>query len=129
MKTKLFKTFPLVVDTEYVEVQGVNPLMQSDCVKLCEMFQDEDDFVLGVFGSSVTERCGMFSDLDLVIRLFGDVSAERFYGYARKISRAGLSVETDIIFYNELDDDGLLKQEIKKNAYPLVYRESIEKYY
>ena len=45
------------------------------------------------------------------------------------ISRAGLSVETDVIFYNELDDDGLLKQEIKKNAYPLVYRESIEKYY
>lgn len=111
----------------FLEVKGL--LSYTLDVKLCEMFQDEDDFVLGVFGSSVTERCGMFSDLDLVIRLFGDVSAERFYGYARKISRAGLSVETDVIFYNELDDDGLLKQEIKKNAYPLVYRESIEKYY
>ena len=83
----------------------------------------------GVFGSSVTNRCGMFSDLDLVIRLFGDISAERFYGDARKISRAGLSVETDVIFYNELDDVGLLKQEIREKAYPLICNEPIERYY
>lgn len=126
MKTKLFKSFPVVIDTKFQEVEGVHPLMQQDCAKLCELFQNEKNFILGVFGSAVTERCEIFSDLDLVIRLYDDVSPERFYKYSRMISRAGLSVETDVIF-NELREGDLLKQEIREHAYPLVYDEDLTK--
>ena len=118
-------TFPLVIETKYTEVFGVHPLMQQDCAKLCDFFKDEKGFVLGIFGSSVTWNCRSHSDLDIVIRLFGDESIDRFYKYSRMISRAKLAVETDVIFYNELSDTDMLKSEIRKNAYPLIYSDDI----
>ena len=125
MKYKTYKAFPLVVETKYLDVCGVHPLMQEACAKLCEMFSTEPDMALGVFGSSVTSKCNQLSDLDLVIRLRTD-DLQRFYSLRKRISLANLGVETDVIYFNELENGERLKEEIQNTVYPLIDNLSIK---
>lgn len=73
--------------------------MQHDCDKICSLFENEKNYAIGIFGSSVTCGCSQTSDLDIAIRLFGDVSFERFSRMRNAISRADLRAETDVLFF------------------------------
>lgn len=116
----MFSQFKLVLDTKYPEIAGLHPLMQRPAERLCELFKDEKDFILGIFGSAITNRCNSFSDLDIVIRFLVDTREERFYDISKRISLARIGVRTDVIFYNGLSKKERLYEEIHENAYPLI---------
>lgn len=120
MRYKTFHKFKLVIDTEYSEIACLHPLMQRPAEKLCCLFANEPDFVLGIFGSAITWKCNSFSDLDIVIRFFIDTRMERFYDVSKRISLAKIGVPTDVIFYNDLAKNERLYEEIHENAYPLI---------
>lgn len=122
----MYRVFLLIDGVQHTDVQGVHPLMQHDCDKICSLFENEKNYAIGIFGSSVTCGCSQTSDLDIAIRLFGDVSFERFSRMRNAISRADLRAETDVLFFNDLKDTDPIKQEIHEDAYTLCYNISDE---
>ena len=68
-----------------------------------------------VFGSALTMKCNITSDLDLCIQTTA-YDKELFYDLAKKIA-CMVDVRTDILYYNDLTKQDRIKEEIDRNGY------------
>ena len=101
--------FPLIVQGDE-NLKYVFPSKQSDVLKAISLAKlDERINRLIVFGSAVTMRCGINSDIDIAIDA-PDVGEDDFEKIARSFY-LGIDSEVDVVHYNAIHNN-LLKQEI-----------------
>jgi predicted nucleotidyltransferase len=70
--------FPIIVNTDFVNINRIFPSKQ----KIVKSIYDNSDLhnlckQIIVFGSSITLRCTMYSDLDLAVELLNDNNESR----------------------------------------------------
>lgn len=107
------KKFPIVVQGDE-SLQYVFPSKQQSVQQAIDLARaDERIKRLIVFGSAVTMRCGIGSDLDLALDVPG-ADTEEFLKIAHPFF-VGIDSEVDIIHYNEIHSE-LLKKEIDEKG-------------
>lgn len=108
------KKFPLVKGVENPKLRRIYPLMQKSVQQIMELLE-EYPVSLIVFGSALTMKCNINSDLDLCIQTTA-YDKELFYDLAKKIA-CMVDVRTDILYYNDLTKQDRIKEEIDRNGY------------
>lgn len=103
-----------IIDDQSLKIiTQIFPTKQNDVLMIRELAKK--DFRIKriiVFGSAVTMKCGMGSDLDIAV--MADVSSEAFpYEIRRQFS--ALNIPIDVIDYNDIHTN-LLKENIDKGV-------------
>lgn len=112
------RIFPKVTDGDEV-LKYVFPTKQRDVQKAISIAREDERIRrLIVFGSAVTVKCGMTSDIDLAID--ADISEDEFLEIARKFY-SGIPSEIDLVQYNRIKSD-LLKNEIDNKGVELYVK-------
>lgn len=112
------RIFPKVTDGDEV-LKYVFPTKQRDVQKAISIAREDERIRrLIVFGSAVTVKCGMTSDIDLAID--ADISEDEFLEIARKFY-SGIPSEIDLVQYNRIKSD-LLKSEIDNKGVELYVK-------
>ncbi len=106
MKQELFPLVSGITDLKYMLI---HPLMQRDVQKIVSILKEYHVHAI-LFGSSVTNRCNIASDLDLCIKT-PQYDTDLFYKIQKRL---GSAIETpiDILYYNDLSENERLKEEI-----------------
>ncbi|MBQ7474844.1 MAG: nucleotidyltransferase domain-containing protein [Clostridia bacterium] len=95
-------------------IKHVFPTKQKAAQKAIDLAKEDERIKrLIVFGSAVTMRCGMMSDIDIAIDA-PDISEDEFMKMARGFYR-GIDSEVDVIHYNGIHST-LLREEIDKKG-------------
>lgn len=110
------KVFPLVSGVTDMKLKRIYPLLQKEVAGVCETLSDYNIDII-IFGSALTMKCNAFSDLDICIRT-PQTDIDLFYEIRKKISSC-CEVSTDVIYYNTLEQNELIKQEIDLNGYKI----------
>ncbi len=100
--------FPKVVDGDDI-LKYVFPTKQKDVKKAIALAKEDLRIRrLIVFGSAITIKCGMISDIDFAID--ANITEDEFFEIARKFY-LGITSEIHLIHYNQIKSN-LLKHEI-----------------
>ena len=114
VKLRDLKTFPVCIecnDNEKHILQHVYPLMQSYVQQIMRSaFSNVTKIIL--FGSSITMKCNIESDLDLAIQT-DTYDLQMFYSVREVIERM-ISIKCDILYYNDIVTEDQLFTEINK---------------
>ena len=112
--------FPLVTQGDE-SIRYVFPAKQKAAQKAIDLAKTDGRIRrLIVFGSAVTMRCGITSDLDIAIDAPG-LSEEDFAKLARGFYR-GIDSEVDIVHYNRIGNALLLREIDEKGVNIYVKR-------
>lgn len=91
-------------------LQYIFPSMQKEVQKVLDTAKTIECIQrIIIFGSAVTLNCGMSSDLDIAIDAPDIKDEDDFLRLVRPIRRA-VDVETDIIHYNSIKNELLIKE-------------------
>ena len=100
--------FPKVVEGDNI-LKYVFPTKQKDVQKAIALAKEDLRIRrLIVFGSAITIKCGMISDIDFAID--ADITEDEFFEIARKFYST-ITSEIHLIHYNQIKSN-LLKHEI-----------------
>ena len=110
--------FPLVVEGDAI-LKSIFPSKQRAAQQAIDFARtDERVKRIIVFGSAVTNKCGMTSDIDLAIDA-PDVSDEEFPSVAHNFFL--VDSEVDVVHYNRIHS-ALLKREIDSKGVVIYVR-------
>ena len=114
VKLRDLKTFPVCIecnDSEKHILQHVYPLMQSYVQQIMRSaFSNVTKIIL--FGSSITMKCNIESDLDLAIQT--DTYDLQIFYSVREIIERMIPIKCDILYYNDIVTEDQLFTEINK---------------
>lgn len=114
IKLRSLNTFPVCIeckDNEKHILQHVYPLMQSYVQKIMRSdFSNVTKIIL--FGSSITMKCNIESDLDLAIQT--DTYDLQTFHSVREVIERMISIKCDILYYNDIVAEDQLFAEINK---------------
>ena len=98
-------------DFNLLKINTIKRKQVADCVDVISKY----DFVkrLIIFGSSITDDCGMDSDIDICIDIVGETKGLHTYQMSVDLSKA-CENNCDILTYNKLR--GKIKDEIDKKG-------------
>lgn len=114
------KIFPVVVNVHYPNVQYIYPLKQKLAAQVREtVSQYKSIRKVWIFGSSVTNRCNIDSDLDICIDFFTTNGME-IYEIQNKVGNL-CNWNCDILVYSNLGK--FLKNTIEKEGV-VIYEQS-----
>ena len=108
------KKFPLVNDALKPVYRNIYPLMQMEVKAVMDALATYNISVI-IFGSALTMRCNVTSDLDICIRT-KEYDLE-FFHEIQKIILNSTGVDCDVIYYNDLSADDRIKKEIDTNGF------------
>lgn len=91
------KVFPLVDESLGEEYHRIYPLMQCEVKSVMLAVKNYNVSVI-IFGSALTMKCNITSDLDVCIKS-KDYNIEQFHEIQTKILK-NISVNCDVIYYN-----------------------------
>ncbi len=105
---KKTRVFPVVTSGDDT-IKYVFPTKQRAAQKAIDLAKEDERIKrLIVFGSAVTMRCGMISDIDIAIDA-PDISEDEFMKMARGFYRE-IDSEVNVIHYNDIHNKLLLKE-------------------
>lgn len=91
-------------------LKHIFPLMQREVQKVIDTSSQIPEIKrVIVFGSALTLNCGIKSDLDIAVDIPDIQSEDEFLKLVRPIRRA-ISVDSDILHYNEIKNKLLLSE-------------------
>lgn len=100
--------FPVVIKSELNFMSQIHPLKQKIVMDIVEKYCNVSGLKITLFGSSISERCGIRSDIDLAIKL-SVVDDKKFYSVMREVSEL-CNGEADVLFYNTITNARLLEE-------------------
>lgn len=102
--------FPFATGVDGPEVlKSVHPLMQRNVKSVLDVI-GEYNVVVILFGSAITCRCSVYSDIDIAI-LSPGFNLSVYYELQAKI-RECVDCDADVVYLNELDPNSMLCKEI-----------------
>lgn len=107
-----------VPEGDYRILYRIHPLMQRPVHELLKSMQVYKNIRIIVFGSSLTWSCHNDSDLDIAIEFLDDSNNQNDV-YWTIVNTLKDYCDYDIIWYNTLSEDSLLKQEIDTNGFAI----------
>jgi len=120
--------FPVL--KEYREFENIlkyiYPLQQYGVYKLLKYLNEVkpgDVKQVIIFGSSVDIRCNYHSDLDISIEFSLNCADDIMYSLLNEVKKVLMGVLTDIIIFNELEEEEPLRAEIKKGV--VIYEQDL----
>lgn len=107
------KSFPIIVKTDCKNIYRIYPLKQKVAAKLHDIATEYEEIKkVYIFGSSVTSKCNIYSDLDICID--ADVSdGMKIYEIQKRMGDA-CGWNCDILMYSNLGNK--LKDTIHKEG-------------
>lgn len=108
------KQFPLVEQISDERLRYIYPLMQTRIQKILEIVEPYA-VDMWVFGSAITMKCNAFSDIDICLRTDA-YDQKLFHELSSEIAHS-IDIPVDIIYYNDLEEQDKIRDEILKNGY------------
>lgn len=105
--------FPLVSGITDLKYMLIHPLMQRDVQKIVSILKKYNVHAI-LFGSSITNRCNIMSDLDLCIKT-KQYDIDLFYEIQKNLSTE-IETPMDILYYNDISQSDRLRNEIDQGV-------------
>ena len=104
------QVFPLAKDMP-VYMKYFYPIQQRDILKILDILKSKQTSAY-IFGSSITDKCRVNSDIDICIVSDSDTE---YYDIFRLLTKE-INTNIDIINWNNIENESLM-DEIKKGIY------------
>lgn len=109
--------FPVIVQCPQVHMENIHPLKQKTVQCIYKAFHDDDRVVaIVLFGSSVNMRCTIYSDSDFAVRLSDDCVNKTVKSDVSEIIQEICDWTADVLWYDELDKDSQLYDNVLKGV-------------
>lgn len=113
MKSNVFPVVVTCTECERKVLRRVHPLMQDNVRKIIQS-EDISHLELYIFGSSITMKCNLYSDLDIAVKTV-EFDTEAFFRLQSCIAKL-VDVPCDVVYLNSVDESDLLYDEIIKGV-------------
>ena len=107
--------FQNITGTDHPWIREIHPLKQRLAAKIADLVQETNlcKRVI-VFGSSISMKCNMYSDIDVAVELINDSRENR--NYVSEIIGETSNWNYDVIWLNDLDKSERIWDSIKRGV-------------
>lgn len=109
--------FPVIANSEYVDMSRVHPLKQKVIARLGEKLSDDINIAtIMLFGSSITMQCNLQSDIDLAVRLKDNEASTDIKNSVSEKIQDICEWKADIIWYDRISKSDRIYHDICKGV-------------